>query len=462
MARAVAAAKRRNPATEASIFDFIRDILLFKFPGELDDEAGRREHEAFVMKFQQCTSPIMAKGLEDTAFYIFNRLVALNEVGGEPDNFGTTPEHFHAQCRRRRAGWPHAMLGTSTHDTKRSEDTRVRIAALSELPREWSEALTTWSAANASLKKSVDGEPAPDPNEEYLIYQTLLGTWPHEGFADQQAVATYVARIQDYMTKAVKEAKNNSSWIQPNEEWDAALRGFIAGLVEGAEDPADANAFRRSFRPLAARVAALGALNSLTQVILKLTVPGVPDIYQGNELWDFSLVDPDNRRPVDYSHRAAVLAALGKEANPRELLGSWPDGRIKLFVTRALLHARRATPELFGAGDYRPVRVSGEFSDRVLAFVREQGDSALLVVVPRLTGKLGGDTAPPVGAAWADTALILDDASRPTGAGAMRCLFNGRSLPLAPPDEEGISRVSLADLFSELPFTVLSNAGKGA
>ena len=454
VARAVAAAKRRNPATEISIFDFLRDILLFKFPADFDAD-GRREHEAFVMKFQQCTGPIMAKGLEDTAFYIFNRLVALNEVGGEPDNFGTTPEHFHAQCRRRRAGWPHAMLGTSTHDTKRSEDTRTRIAALSELPREWAEALAAWSAANAPLKTAVDGESAPDANEEYGLYQTLLGTWPHAGFANAAEVAAYVTRLQDYMTKAIKEAKVNSSWIQPNEAWDEATRRFIAALLEGAENPADPNPFRRGVRSLAARVAALGALNSLTQVILKLTVPGVPDLYQGNELWDFSLVDPDNRRPVDYAARCAALAALGKETDARELLAAWPDGRIKLFVTRALLHARRADPDLLGTGDYRPVRVTGRFSECVVAFVREHGDAAVLVVVPRLTARLGGDTAPPVGPAWGDTALVLDDATRPAGAGTMRCLLNGRALPATPAAEEGNVRVALAELFAELPFAVL-------
>ena len=454
VARAVAAAKRRNPATEASIFDFTRDILLFKFPGDLDED-GRREHEAFVMKFQQCTGPIMAKGLEDTAFYIFNRLVALNEVGGEPDNFGTTPEHFHAQCRRRRAGWPHAMLGTSTHDTKRSEDTRARIAALSELPREWSEALAEWGAVNAALKTAVDGEPAPSANEEYLLYQILLGTWPHGGFADAEEVATYVTRIQDYMTKAIKEAKINSSWIQPNEDWDNATRRFVAGLLEGAANPADAHPFRRSFRPLAARVAALGALNSLTQVILKLTVPGVPDIYQGSELWDFSLVDPDNRRPVPYDRHREELEALGKEADPRPLMAAWPDGRIKLFVTRALLHARRVAPDLFGAGDYRPVRVTGKFSESVVAFVRGHGDAALLVVVPRLTARVGGDVTPPVGTAWEDTTLVLDDAIRPTGSRTMRCVFTGRPLPALASDEDGNACVPLAELLSELPFTVL-------
>ena len=454
VARAVAAAKRRNAATEASIFDFLRDILLFRFPEDLDD-GGRRAHEAFVMKFQQCTGPIMAKGLEDTAFYIFNRLVALNEVGGEPDNFGTTPEHFHAQCRRRRAGWPHAMLGTSTHDTKRSEDTRARIAALSEFPREWTEALTVWSSLNAKSKTAVEDAQAPDANEEYLLYQTLLGTWPHGGFADAADVAAYVTRIQDYMTKAVKEAKVNSSWIQPNEGWDAATRGFVAALLEGAEAPNDAHPFRQAFRPFAARVAALGALNSLTQTILKLTVPGVPDLYQGNELWDFSLVDPDNRRPVDYALRREILTSLGKEANPRELLAAWPDGRIKLFVTRALLHARRHAPDLFAAGDYRPVRVAGKFSESVVAFARAHGDQALFVVVPRLTARLGGDAAPPVGAAWDDTALVLDDTTRPAVAGGMRCVFNGRTLPALAPDEEGNHRVSLAELFAELPFTVL-------
>lgn len=464
VARAVAAAKRRNPATEASIFDFLRDILLFKFPADLDVE-GVREHEAFVMKFQQCTGPIMAKGLEDTAFYIFNRLVALNEVGGEPERFGTATEHFHGQCRRRRAGWPHAMLTTSTHDTKRSEDTRARIAALSELSKDWSENLSEWGQVNAGHKTNVDGEPAPAANEEYLLYQILLGTWPHGGFADGEGGAdtleTYVGRVQDYMTKAIKEAKVNSSWIQPNEAWDAAARKFVAALLAGAADRPDKHPFLRTFRPFAARVAVLGALNSLTQTILKFTVPGVPDLYQGNELWDYSLVDPDNRRPVDYAHRQEVLSQLetgGKTADAADLLANWPDGRVKLLVTRALLHARRAAPGLFASGDYRPVRVEGKFSECVVAFVREHEDRSLLVVVPRLSARLGGDTSFPVGTAWADTSLVLDDTTRPHGPQPLRHVFvKDRRLPVAKPDQDGNARLALADLLSHLPLAVFSN-----
>ncbi len=443
--RAVAIAKRRNAATESSIFDFLRDILLFKFPPETD-EAGIREHEKFVLKFQQCTGPIMAKGLEDTAFYIYNRLVALNEVGGEPDHFGATPERFHALTQCRAEHWPHAMLASSTHDTKRSEDVRARIAALSEMPAMWRQMLSRWSKLNAPHKTQVDGELAPDANEEYLLYQILLGSWPLD--ADDLSDTdydVYVQRIQEYMAKAVKEAKANSSWIQPNPEWDQAVSDFVAKLLERGRK----NAFLRAFEPLAERVAALGAMNSLTQTILKLTVPGVPDIYQGNEVWDLSLVDPDNRRPVDYAARGRLLAALEKTAEPADLLANWKDGRIKLFVTRMVLrHRRDVAADLFQFGDYTPLAVSGEFADCVLAFRRRYAGNELLVIVPRLCSKVG---VPPLGDAWRDTAIHLPPGER-SGEGRLRNLFTGEKITF--PDNGG--DLALARLFREFPFAVLA------
>ena len=256
---AVRLAERRNPGIERSVFDFLGEILLKKFPENIDDEA-RAEHQRFVMKFQQCTGPIMAKGVEDTTFYIYNRLVALNEVGGEPNHFSLSPDGFHETCAARLREHPHCMLATSTHDTKRSEDTRTRIAALSELASEWREALPYWSATNRAHKREIEGELAPDPNEEYLIYQSLLGTWPLEPM-DDAARATYVARIQEYLIKAIKEAKVNSSWVQPNEEWEEAVRAFIAAILQ-----AGANPFLDSFATLAEWIAQLGAVNSLAQI----------------------------------------------------------------------------------------------------------------------------------------------------------------------------------------------------
>ena len=455
--RAVALAKRQNPGVESSIFDFLRDILLFRFRTDLDP-AGVFEHEHFVMKFQQTTGPIMAKGLEDTAFYIYNRLVALNEVGGEPQHYGISPAEFHTTNTHNARRWPHTMLASSTHDTKRSEDTRARIVALSELPEQWQAALSGWREINEMHKARIEGETsqAPDANEEYLLYQILLGTWPvgakgkdpeptndapstRSQFAalSDEEHAEYVSRIQEYMTKAIKEAKVNSSWIQPNEAWDKGVRDFIAALLARGEG----NAFVAAFEPFAERLALLGAMNSLTQTVLKLTVPGVPDIYQGNETWDFSLVDPDNRRPVDYKQRVAGLDAL-EGAQAAELVEHWPDGRVKLFVLRTILCYRQEHPELFREGSYRPLKVSGKFADNVVAFVREHEDRALVVIVPRLTSKLGEGFS--VGECWDNTALALDD-----GGMTWRELFTDRKVQ---PEDGGLR---LATALADFPLAVL-------
>src|SRR3984957_10496139 len=296
--RAVRAAKRRNAAIDTSIFDFLRDILLLEKFDDYSDGKARQLRLEFVLKFQQCTGPMMAKGLEDTAFYIFNRLAALNEVGGSPQQFGLSLERFHEKNRARLADQPGTLLASTTHDTKRSEDTRARMAVLSELPDEWQKWIHEWRSLNSSWKSNIDGDSAPSANEEYLVYQTLLGTWP---FSTEEVNEVYVGRIQRYMLKAIKEAKVNSSWIQPNEDWEAAVKKFIAGIL-GSD-----HGFRTKFEPAATRIAWHGMLNSIAQTILKFTLPGVPDIYQGNELWDFSLVDPDNRRPVDFTLRAQLL-----------------------------------------------------------------------------------------------------------------------------------------------------------
>ncbi len=440
--RAVTLAKRRNPGTDASIFDFLRDILMFKFPPNTD-EASHAEHERFVMKFQQCTGPIMAKGLEDTAFYIFNRLVALNEVGGEPQHFGSTTQKFHGTNEHNARRWPHTLLATSTHDTKRAEDTRARVAALSEMPDEWREKLWVWRDANARYRGDVEGEQAPSENEEYLIYQILVGTWPMHRTRDkvcsafaamsEEDHATYVGRIQDYMTKAIKEAKVNSSWVQPNEPWDEAVRGFVAAVLARGEENKE---FLAAFEPVAERAARLGAINSLTQTVLKLTVPGVPDIYQGCDVWDYSLVDPDNRRPVDYEFRRKTLKNLAG-ADPRELLTTWPDGRVKLFVLSTLLRYRRDHAEFFQGAGYRAVEATGKHAGSVVAFVREHEGRSLLVVVPRLSARVGD---PPVGEAWGDTALTLED------GGAWRDLFTGRE----------VRGGALAEFLANFPCAVLT------
>jgi (1->4)-alpha-D-glucan 1-alpha-D-glucosylmutase len=426
--RAVALAKRRNPAIERSVFDFLRDILLMKFPENINDEE-KQEHLYFVMKFQQCTGPIMAKGLEDTAFYVYNRLIALNEVGGEPQHFGSTPARFHEQNQVRGEEFPHALLATSTHDTKRSEDVRARIAVISEIPAVWRRALQRWRTANQAFKKEVDGQLAPDANEEYLLYQTLLGTWPFHRMS-QEEHAAYLQRVQDYMTKAIKEAKVNSSWIQPNEAWDEAVRDFVSGILGNQR-------FLKAFEPLAKQVAELGAINSLTQLVLKCTVPGVPDFYQGNEIWDFSMVDPDNRRPVDFTLRAEMLESL---AEPAELMKEWQSGAIKLFATQRLLKTRAEHPELFSNGKYQPLETAGDFQESCFAFLRHAGDSQLLVIVPRLSARIG---FPATGDLWRKTIVKCESARE------FRDIFTGEMLRV----ESG--SIKVADALRVLPFTVL-------
>ena len=435
--RAVAAAKRRNPALEESVFNFLRDILLFRFPENLSEEE-RADHVHFVLKFQQSTGPIMAKGLEDTVFYIFNRLAALNEVGGEPQRFGLDVEAFHRRNAERQAHWPAALLATSTHDTKRSEDVRARMVAIAERPEEWRRSLGRWRTLNKRWKKSVDENEAPDANEEYLLYQILLGTWPLEPFRELSAAArgAYVARIQQYMAKALKEAKLKTSWVQPNELWDSAVMDFVAQIL----DPAPRNRFLESFIPLAEEVARTGAINALAQTLLKLTSPGVPDIYQGNEIWDFSLVDPDNRRPVDYARRQAMLDSLAG-ATPEDLLGNWTDGRIKLFLTQRLLTFRRDHAALFRDGRYTPLSLTGSRADCCIAFTREHEGHSIIVLAPRLSSRVG---FPAIGPAWGDTAVNL-----PAGFTAGRDLFTSET------KEEKNSALALAEAFARLPFAVL-------
>ncbi len=432
--RALGLARRRNPAMEHTVLSFLRDVLLPpKENPHPVDETLRRE---FVLKFQQCTGPITAKGVEDTAFYVFNRLVALNEVGGEPAAAGLPVEAFHRRNEARLAEFPHSLLATSTHDTKRSEDVRARLAALSELPDEWSHAARRWQAMNRKHRREIDGESAPDPNEEYLLYQTLLGAWPMEGLHDGNR-AQFTQRIQDYMLKALREAKVNSSWLEPNAAWEEAVRDFIAAILA----PGGRNRFPQSLARLAGSLAQIGAVNSLTQTVLKLTCPGVPDFYQGSELWDFSLVDPDNRRPVDFELREQRLKNIAG-ISPRELLESWRDGRIKMFAIHRLLALRRERPELFASGTYTAVTVHGSFGDHVVAFERRSAEAAMLVIVPRHTAALG---FPPIGEAWAQTHLALPMDAR------WRDVFSGR--------EHAGDLLAISEVFADLPFAVLVAEG---
>jgi (1->4)-alpha-D-glucan 1-alpha-D-glucosylmutase len=440
--RAIAAAKRRNPAIEESVFNFLRDILMFRFPDNLDEQA-RAEHVHFVLKFQQYTGPVMAKGLEDTTFYIFNRLAALNEVGGEPQQFGIGLETFHQRNQDRQRDWPAALLATSTHDTKRSEDVRARMVAISEIPQLWRQSIQRWRTVNRRWKKRIDELDAPDLNEEYLLYQTLLGTWPvnARGEAEKTASAEYVRRIQGYMSKALNEAKINTSWVQPNEQWLASMHDFIAKTLE----PSSKNKFLPSFFPVVEEIARLGAINSLTQTLLKLASPGVPDIYQGNDVWDFSLVDPDNRRPVDYNQRRGMLDTLA-QARPEELLQNWPDGRIKMFLTQRLLQFRKEQVDLFRQGNYLPLSAAGELQNCCISFAREFGGKWIVVIASRLSSQIG---FPPIGEKWRDAVVELPEKLL---LGHVREIFTGREIRL---DGRGLG---VAEAMSLLPFAVITNA----
>ncbi|MDQ3262048.1 MAG: malto-oligosyltrehalose synthase [Myxococcota bacterium] len=400
----IARAKRRDPNTNATIFDFLKDVLLRRYPEHVG-EAEKAVMLRFAMKLQQVTGPVMAKGLEDTAFYIYNRLTSLNEVGGEPERFGTTPATFHLRNQERAEYWPASFLTSSTHDTKRSEDVRARISVISELPELWSAGLERWARLNAAHKQTIHDAPAPDANEEYLLYQTLLGAWPMGEEVPEAEWETFRQRLGAYLAKAIREAKVNTSWLNPNPEYDEA----VARFVERVTDRQQSREFLADFEAFKRRVEAPGQLSSLSQLLLKITSPGAPDIYQGNELWDLSLVDPDNRRTVDYAHRSALLDSLDRRAREdraalcRELTGELKTGAIKLFTLAEGLRLRRRKPELFRRGGYLPLDLEGHRADRAIAYVRRHQQDQVVVLVPRLVATLQdsqGQLAPAFRKTW--------------------------------------------------------------
>jgi (1->4)-alpha-D-glucan 1-alpha-D-glucosylmutase len=397
IARAIASAKRTNGTMAPQVFDFLQDILLLREDNGGVPIHGYRRQLYFSLKFQQLTGPVMAKGVEDTICYVYNRFISVNEVGGNPGSFGASVEEFHRGNQKRAELWPGGLLTTSTHDTKRSEDVRMRLDVLSEMPRPWAAQVMRWRRINRAKRKVIDdGHTVPDHNEEYFLYQTLAGTWPMPGNSTfvpndwalgREERLAYIGRIQEYMQKAVHEGKINLSWINPNTEYSEALRRFIARVLSPGTE-AKPNNFLRLMHEFIPRVAWFGVLNSLAQTLLKLTSPGVPDIYQGQELFDFSLVDPDNRRVVDFARAETCLEELERrEASPelcRELLAQWTDGRLKLWTTHRALRMRGEARDLFRHGDYTALGVEGERREHVVAFVRRYEQSVALVAVPRL------------------------------------------------------------------------------
>ena len=468
--QAIAIARRRNPAMEASLFDFFREVVL---PRDPSDTQGRpegdrrggyppagadegRERLRFAMKLQQYTGPVQAKGLEDTAFYRYNVLVSVNEVGGDPSRIGRPIEDFHASNARRAADWPFGMLATATHDTKLGEDVRARVNVLSEMPEEWGREAAKWMRINRPHRRLVDGDPAPDRNDEYRLYQILLGTWPI-GAAEalppaRVAPSGYVERIKAYMLKAVREAKLHTSWLTPNQAYENALTGFVERILGDAGGPK----FLPSFLPFQRKVEGLAVLNSLGQVALKLGSPGVPDFYQGTEFWDLSLVDPDNRRPVDFEARREALARLEGAADAGRLLDGWRDGLIKLFVTHRGLRLRRELPEVFLGGAYVPLTVETSVRGEAVAFARTSGDDAVIVIVPRLCAALAAPDRPfPLGGdCWKTSRVLLPEALRHR---TYRDVFTGADVrPIVTPD---LGWIFIGQALQELPIAMLKAEG---
>ncbi len=438
---AVGRARRLAGAADSSLLDFIHAALT-------TDLAQRPAYRAedvvqVAMSFQQFTGPVMAKALEDTVFYRYARLLCLNEVGGEPGRFGTSAAAFHHVNQDRLARFPFGLLATATHDHKRGEDTRLRIAVLSEMAEGWHARVRRWTRLNRMKRRqgTGDGTRAPSRNDEYIFYQTLVGAWPPDLSPDDGAgLGAFADRLAAYMLKAVREAKVRTSWTTPNPTYEAGVEHFVRTVL----DPARSAPFLADVAALVAEIGPAAAVNGLAQTLLKLTVPGVPDLYQGTEWWDFSLVDPDNRRPVDYTARAAALAG---NAPPDTLLEHWTDGRIKQRVIAATLALRTADPTLFAAGDYRPVEVTGEGAAHIVAFERRSPAASLVVVVPRLVlGRMAGATRPlPPPDTWGDTALVL-----PAPAGNWTDPLTGAERT---PDDDG--RLPVAEALDRFPVALL-------
>ncbi len=435
---------RHHAAMLKDALDFLEQVLTLNLPVEFSPEEERQRID-FVARWQQLTGAIMAKGYEDTALYNYHRLTSLNEVGGNPDTTGLTTEDFHKWNLNRMRNWPRTLNTTSTHDTKRSEDVRARISVISEITDEWREHLMRWQKFNEIKKRKLGRLPVPEPNTEMLLYQTMVGAWP----LSSDEVPEFKERLKAYMIKAAREAKAITSWIEINREYEDSLLHFIDTILRDSAE----NEFLIDFLKFQEKIAYYGALNSISQLMLKIASPGVPDFYQGLELWDFSLVDPDNRRLIDYEKRQRLLDSLiQKEANEghqhiTEMLASWKDGRIKLYITYKALNVRRTHHELFQNGDYIPLNVEGIRKECVCAFVRRYGEKWILVAVPRFFTRLTAVNTPRFGKqVWGDDRILLSqDAPR-----NWVNIFTGETFSIG-------ESTTLAGLFHDFPIVMLTN-----
>ena len=452
---AIRQAKRRNPDVVASAFDFLRDMLLLRRANDAGSRARTKDLDAqqlqFALKFQQLTGPVMAKGVEDTTFYVYNRFLSSNEVGGDTKSFGISLEQWHASNQERLEISPDSMLTTSTHDTKRSEDVRNRLNVLSEIPEVWAGTVRRWQRVNAKLKRTLaDGRVAPDANEEYLLYQTIAGVWPWK--VDEPGCReSLLKRLQEYVTKALSEAKVNLSWINPDADYLAAVHRFLADILTPDRRGRETR-FVQTLEKLMPQIRLFGSVNSLAQLVLKATSPGVPDFYQGTELWDFSLVDPDNRKPVDYARRDSMLARLedlaaqsGAAAVAAAVTGDLGDGAIKLWTTARVLRLRRDEHLFFRRGNYVPLYGAGAAEPHIIGHARQHEGKTVLVAVPRFACSLmRNELSLPLGKAWRDWVLLMNPALR----GVYRNIFTDEELHV----EED---VPLAQLFANYPVAVL-------
>ncbi|HEY6969314.1 MAG TPA: malto-oligosyltrehalose synthase [Candidatus Angelobacter sp.] len=452
---AIARAKRRNPDKAPASFDFMRDILLLRHRASQEESEFHRRKLYFTLKFQQVTGPVMAKGLEDTACYVYNRFVSVNEVGGSPKQFGVSLDDFHEGNRKRAQRWAFSMLTTSTHDTKRSEDVRARLNVISEMSKLWTSQVFRWRRTNRTRKRILpDGRTVPDLNEEYLLYQTLVGTWPFDLSTDA-ARQEYVGRIKRYMTKAVHEAKVNLSWINDDPAYVEALQQFIERILTPGSRTR-ANSFLDQFKAFMPAISFFGAINSLAQRVIMITAPGDPDIYQGTELWDLSLVDPDNRRPVDYALRKQLLSDLDRRAEGgdlphfcADLLENYADGRIKMWTMVQALRFRRERREMFQMGKYLPLQASGTQRQHVITFARENHRQVAIVAVPRLGYLLAeGAIRPPLAELWQDTEIPVPSHTPEF----LENVFTGEKIKVTP------NRTLLCrDLFAHFPVAILAS-----